>query len=315
MGESVTEGSIVEWRVKPGEWIDEGATLVEVTTDKVDVEVPAPASGVVTRVLAAEGAAVAVGATIAEIDPTAPRPATPAKPPAAAPAPPAPAGGPSAAAGASSAPAGVLGAGPSPRTNGAVKAVASHRAQRMAERERLDLGRIAGTGPGGMIVLRDVAAAAASAAPPVLGGAPRAKSAIMEPPLSAGATLTPLRGPAATLVDYMEASLSVPTATSFRTLSVGRLDARRAELNAALRAAGRSEKISYTHLIAYALVRAAHNYPAITAIFRRNDGVPSRATTGVHLGLAVDATRKDGSRFLVVPALSPMPTRSILPDS
>jgi len=44
MGESVTEGSIVEWRVKPGQWIDQGETLVDVTTDKVDVEVPAPAS-------------------------------------------------------------------------------------------------------------------------------------------------------------------------------------------------------------------------------------------------------------------------------
>ena len=43
MGESVTEGSIVEWRVKPGQWIEAGATLVDVTTDKVDVEVPAPA--------------------------------------------------------------------------------------------------------------------------------------------------------------------------------------------------------------------------------------------------------------------------------
>src|ERR1700685_465842 len=59
MGESVTEGSIVEWRVKPGQWIDEGATLVDVTTDKVDVEVPAPASGTVTQLFAGEGAALA----------------------------------------------------------------------------------------------------------------------------------------------------------------------------------------------------------------------------------------------------------------
>ena len=59
MGESVTEGSIVEWRVKPGQWIDAGATLVDVTTDKVDVEVPAPAAGVVTSLAAEEGATVA----------------------------------------------------------------------------------------------------------------------------------------------------------------------------------------------------------------------------------------------------------------
>src|SRR5580700_7412824 len=74
MGGSVTEGSIVEWRVKPGQWIDEGATLVDVTTDKVDVEVPAPASGVLTAVLANEGDNVRVGAVLAEIDRSAARP-------------------------------------------------------------------------------------------------------------------------------------------------------------------------------------------------------------------------------------------------
>jgi len=52
MGESVTEGSIVEWRRKPGEFVAEGDPLVEVTTDKVDVEVPATASGVLTQILA-----------------------------------------------------------------------------------------------------------------------------------------------------------------------------------------------------------------------------------------------------------------------
>ncbi len=68
MGESVTEGSIVEWRRKPGEFVAEGDPLVEVTTDKVDVEVPATASGVLTQILAHEGDTVAVGAVLAEID-------------------------------------------------------------------------------------------------------------------------------------------------------------------------------------------------------------------------------------------------------
>src|SRR5579863_2696821 len=86
MGESVTEGSIVEWRVKPGQWVEQGATLAEVTTDKVDVEVPAPASGLVTALLAREGDTLVVGAPLAEIDATAQRPATePVPPPAAAP--------------------------------------------------------------------------------------------------------------------------------------------------------------------------------------------------------------------------------------
>ena len=68
MGESVTEGSIVEWRKKVGDYVAEGDTLVDVTTDKVDVEVPATASGVIAQILAGEGQTVAVGAALAQID-------------------------------------------------------------------------------------------------------------------------------------------------------------------------------------------------------------------------------------------------------
>ena len=68
MGESVTEGSIVQFRVKAGDFVKEGDTIVEVTTDKVDVEVPAPESGVVTEISAKEGDAVAVGAKLAVLD-------------------------------------------------------------------------------------------------------------------------------------------------------------------------------------------------------------------------------------------------------
>ncbi|MGB8519404.1 MAG: biotin/lipoyl-containing protein, partial [Candidatus Tumulicola sp.] len=68
MGESVTEGSIVEWRKRVGDFVAEGDALVDVTTDKVDVEVPATASGVITQILAGEGDSVSVGAALAEID-------------------------------------------------------------------------------------------------------------------------------------------------------------------------------------------------------------------------------------------------------
>ena len=68
MGESVTEGSIVEWRKRVGDFVAEGDALVDVTTDKVDVEVPATASGVITQILAGEGDTVSVGAVLAEID-------------------------------------------------------------------------------------------------------------------------------------------------------------------------------------------------------------------------------------------------------
>ena len=102
----------------------------------------------------------------------------------------------------------------------------------------------------------------------------------------------------------MEQSLAIPTATSFRTIGVDVLEARRNELNGALRAAGRTEKVSFTHLVAYAMVRAARELPFITYSFRRDDrGEPSRVESGIHLGLAVDSQRKDGTRFLIVPVI------------
>src|SRR6185437_2470912 len=66
-GESVTEGTILEWHVKVGESIKVDATIVEISTDKVDVELPAPASGVVSELLVAEGDTVTVGQVIARI--------------------------------------------------------------------------------------------------------------------------------------------------------------------------------------------------------------------------------------------------------
>src|SRR6188472_446943 len=67
MGESVTEGTILEWHKGEGDSVEADEVLVEVSTDKVDAEVPAPASGTVVRILAAEGETVSVGAVLAEI--------------------------------------------------------------------------------------------------------------------------------------------------------------------------------------------------------------------------------------------------------
>ena len=72
MGESVTEGTILEWHVAEGQEIAEGDTVVEVSTDKIDAEVPAPASGVITKILAQVDDTVIVGQVLAEIDPNGP---------------------------------------------------------------------------------------------------------------------------------------------------------------------------------------------------------------------------------------------------
>jgi len=114
--------------------------------------------------------------------------------------------------------------------------------------------------------------------------------------------LTPITGPAARLVQNMTDSLAVPTATSFREITVDVLDARRRELNAQLAAAGK--KISYTHLIGYAIARAARELPVMTHAFRDVEGKPHRFDPhAVNLGLAVDVEKKDGSHALVVPVI------------
>src|SRR3954447_12896669 len=67
MGESVREGTVLEWHKQEGEAVEADEPLVEVSTDKVDAEVPAPASGTLVKILAAEGDTVAVGTVLAEI--------------------------------------------------------------------------------------------------------------------------------------------------------------------------------------------------------------------------------------------------------
>src|SRR4051812_14147044 len=69
MGESVTEGTVLEWHVSEGDSVEEGDTMVEVSTDKVDAEVPAPASGTVTKILVQPDEEIEVGKPMAEIDP------------------------------------------------------------------------------------------------------------------------------------------------------------------------------------------------------------------------------------------------------
>src|SRR4051794_24199630 len=70
MGDSVSEGSILEWHRQEGDEVSEDETLVEISTDKVDAEVPAPVSGTVVKIHAAEGDTVGVGSVLAEIAPT-----------------------------------------------------------------------------------------------------------------------------------------------------------------------------------------------------------------------------------------------------
>ena len=298
-GESVTEGTILEWHVKVGDTIKYDDTIVEISTDKVDVELPSPASGTVSEILVEEGETVTVGQVIARI-------ATQTEgSPAAAPASPvdgtdgaAPsdgAGGTATAASSSAPPAnGAAGDGSASSQQTVPEGVrVSPVAARAAAVEGIDLARVSGSGPAGRIVKADVLGAGAgnggvATPPPSTDGATTAAPA--------GAVL--MKGGAAALVRYMEQSRSIPTATSFRTLTVTALDARRREL----KAAGR--RVSFTHLIAYAIARAAQDMPVMAEHFAELEGRPHRVSDGqVNLGLAVDVEKRDGSRTLMVPVI------------
>jgi 2-oxoglutarate dehydrogenase E1 component len=310
-GESVTEGTILEWRRKVGEPVQLDDVIVEISTDKVDVELPAPASGTVSEILASEGETVGVGQVIARIAVTAQTPATAATsstPPLAAPpqesgtrpGPGAPADEPS---------------GPAEGTAEAARI--SPVAQRAAAATGVDTAGISGSGPAGRIMKADVLAAAGAPAadaptsPPPTAPPPGAAAPASAPaPAASGASVSsapaaardsetePLRGAAAMLARYMEQSRSVPTATSFRTVTVTALDARRQDLKAA------GHRVSFTHLVAYAIVRAAVGIPEMTRHFVEIDGKPHRIDDHrVNLGLAVDVESKDGTRTLLVPVV------------
>src|SRR5689334_22077483 len=67
MGDSVAEGTVLEWHKREGDSVKVDETLVEISTDKVDAEVPSPAAGTITKIHAAEGDTIAVGSLLAEI--------------------------------------------------------------------------------------------------------------------------------------------------------------------------------------------------------------------------------------------------------
>jgi 2-oxoglutarate dehydrogenase E1 component len=111
----------------------------------------------------------------------------------------------------------------------------------------------------------------------------------------------PIRGAALKIVENMQASLAVPTATSQRRIPVKLLDENRRLINRHLQEAGR-RKASFTHLIAYAILRALEQFPQMNDGFDITDGQPSRIKrAAVNLGIAIDLEKKDGARSLLVP--------------
>jgi len=258
-GESVTEGTILEWSVQVGQQVGDGDTVVEISTDKVDMELPAPAAGTITEILAEEGETVTVGQVIARMQLGAGAAAA------------APSNGASSSGNGAAASAPAAAAVPS-------DAKATPVAARVAAVEGVDLANVTGTGPQGRITKDDV---------------------LSHDPSAVTGTRTVLKGAAAMLARYMDDSREIPTATSFRTITVTTMDARRKQLKEA------GQKVSFTHLIAYAIALGAQqDMPVMSHHFDTIDGKPTRIDDGaVNLGIAVDVEKKDGTRTLMVPVI------------
>jgi multifunctional 2-oxoglutarate metabolism enzyme len=122
-------------------------------------------------------------------------------------------------------------------------------------------------------------------------------------PAKEEATIVPLRGVAARIVQNMDQSLTVPTATSVRAVPAKLLADNRIVINNHL-ARGRGGKVSFTHLIGYALVKALAVHPEMNNSFMETDGKPTMVVPPhVNLGIAIDLQKPDGSRTLVVPSI------------
>jgi pyruvate dehydrogenase E2 component (dihydrolipoyllysine-residue acetyltransferase) len=203
MGESIFEGTVTKWLKKPGDKIERDEPLFEISTDKVDAEIPAPAAGVLKEIKVQVGETVAVQTVVAVIDGAGSADATPAAAPVAAKAEAAPAAAPAAKGKAPAAPAAVETKAESKAVPPAPPATAAHApaasasgngrrihssplVRRLARENSVDLALLSGTGAGGRISKKDILAAISS------GGARIGSAAVPAGAApSAGATAVP----------------------------------------------------------------------------------------------------------------------------
>ena len=310
LGESVTEGTITRWFKALGESIAEDEPLFEVSTDKVDTEVPAPASGVLSEIRVQEGETVDVGTVLAVLGDgagaaPAAAPAAPAEPapaPAPAPAAPAPAPAPAAAApalaAAAPAPAPAP-AAPAPAPAATGGALLSPLVRRLIEENGLDPATIAGTGVGGRITREDVldvidaraSAAPVVAAPSAAAVAPAAPRSRPAPPSSgpmrpgSGDTVEPLNKIRRMTGDHMVMSM----ATSPHSITMVEVDYEAVErVRRVERSAFKDQEgfaLTYLPFVSRAVVDALHEFPHMNASVADGHLVVHNE---VHLAIAVD---------------------------
>ena len=174
MGESIFEGTITKWLKKPGDKVERDEPLFEISTDKVDAEIPSPSAGVLKEIKVGEGQTVPIQTIVGVIDAAGSAAAAPAPAPTPAKAPAAAAPAPAAPKPAASAPAAPVAAAPAPASSGSTgeRIHSSPLVRRMASEHGIDLSTVAGTGAGGRISKQDIEAVIAG------GGAPSAAALV-----------------------------------------------------------------------------------------------------------------------------------------
>ena len=277
LGEGTVAAEIVGWRVQPGDEVKEDDVLVEVMTEKAAVEVPAPVSGRVVSTTGAPGDTVPVGAELIVFE-TGTQGAAPGAAPAAAP----PAREAPRASGNGTAP---PAAAPPPAAAAPRAGVATSPAiRRRAHESGIDLQQVAGSGPNGRIVAKDLDAYVArrGAAPTPLRSAPRAV-----PAARAGAAQTEeikVIGLRRLIAQRMsEAKRNIPHFAYVEELDITELEALRRHLNRSPPEGAQS--LTYLPFLALALIRVLRDFPQCNAHYDAERGVIVRHAA-VHLGLA-----------------------------
>ncbi|MEU6316170.1 2-oxoglutarate dehydrogenase, E2 component, dihydrolipoamide succinyltransferase [Streptomyces sp. NPDC047009] len=320
LGESVTEGTVTRWLKAVGDSVDADEPLLEVSTDKVDTEIPAPASGVLLEIVVGEDETAEVGAKLAVIGAPgaapaaapapaapAPAPAAPAPAPAAPPAPaPTPAPAAPAPAPAAAAPAPARPAAPAPAPAPVTPAPAAPAAaqptdegayvtplvRKLAAENGVDLSTVKGTGVGGRIRKQDVLAAAeaAKAAPAPAAAAPAAKKApVLE--------VSPLRGQTVKMPrirkvigdNMVKALHEQAQLSSVVEVDVTRLMRLRAQAKDAF-AAREGVKLSPMPFFVKAAAQALKAHPVINAKINEAEGTITYFDTE-NVGIAVDSEK------------------------
>lgn len=305
MGESIVEGTLTRWLKKPGDKVERDEPLFEISTDKVDTEIPSPAAGVLAEVLVAEGATVAINTIVARIGEAggAAAPAPAAAAPAPAPAPPAPA--PAQAAPAPPPPP----AAPTPAATAADLGPLSPLVRKMARENDVDLSTLSGSGAGGRITKQDVQAAIGAPAPAATAPAAPATAAATPAPAAPAYAPPPPRTEAAKVrmepMSTMRKSIAKhmihSKQTSAHVTTVHKVDmtavAKIREKNKGAFQAQYGFSLTYLPFFAAATAKALREFPILNASI---DGDNILYHSDINIGVAVAL---DGGSGLIVPVI------------